>query len=201
MPKLIDYGVRFELIREAVLAIAAREGVQAITLARVAEQMQVSADTVRRTIRSPSVLPGLGLELVARRRRVRRLMRGRGGHPAGTVEGGVEALLVELPLDDERLEEARAWCSLTASHAGAATDRAVELVREHDHLTRALVQELVGALALSGEVRDVEAARLHALVEGLTTRCVTGWLSSDEGRRVLEHHVHDLASRAVEHVA
>lgn len=127
MPKLIDYAVRFELMREAVLAIAARDGAQGVSAATVAKYMGVSADTIRRSVVSPAVLPHMGLELVARRRRVRRLMHGRGGQEAGSLAAALSRLQVELPLDEVRLEEARAWASLTWAivgvprHAAAAT--------------------------------------------------------------------------------
>jgi hypothetical protein len=237
MPKLIDYGVRFELMREAVLAIAAREGAQAVSAATVARHMRVSADTIRRSVASPAVLPHMGLELVARRRRVRRLMHGRGGQEAGSVEAALTRMQVELPLDDVRLEEARAWASLTWAivgvphHAALATPhdptadepqrggerakqlenpdhhdtdvdtRVVELLQEREAVIADHVHDLVATTNLPAEENEQEQQRLHALIDGLTARCVTGRLSPVDAGRVLAHHVDEMATRGAQHVA
>ncbi len=113
MPKLIDCGVLFDLIREAVVRLAALGGVRAVTLTAVAAYLHVSPSTLRRTLLSPDVLPEMGVAWIERQRQYPRFR----GRPKGMVHGSVEhALLVisrELPTDEERLEHERAWRELT----------------------------------------------------------------------------------------
>lgn len=124
MPKLIDYGVRFELMREAVVRLAAREGAAAVTLARVATEMNVSSHTLRRALARADALPVLGLGLIERQRRHRWLTTPgprRIGSPA--LSRANATLALELPLNPARIEETRAWTALTTAFGGEAVAR------------------------------------------------------------------------------
>jgi len=67
MVRFLDYAVRIEQAREAVLAIVARDGVAALNQVTLAAELGLSLATVKRSISSSRVLPRLGVELLARR--------------------------------------------------------------------------------------------------------------------------------------
>src|SRR4051812_39947214 len=124
MPRLIDWGVRYELVRESVIRIVARDGVAGVSMAAVAQDMHVSLATLRRALDRPDRLSQMGVSLLVRQRRSRRLMR---GCPPGVERGSLEhitwILASELPTDEEDREQVRAWTALTGPGAGEkATD-------------------------------------------------------------------------------
>ncbi len=167
MPKLIDWGVRYELIREAVVRIAASKGAGGVSFASVAAELHISVSTLRRTLDSPSVLPQMGVSLLARARRQRRYMRGcPHGVERGSVEHVVWTLTSELPIDEEGLEQERAWVQLTGPGAGGAC---AELRRDDDDYLDALVRS---ALKRLGTDEASQAIHLRALLDGLSAaRC------------------------------
>ena len=67
MVRVLDYGVRIEQAREAVLAIVARDGVAALNQVSLAAELGLSLATVKRSVSSAKVLPRLGVDLLARR--------------------------------------------------------------------------------------------------------------------------------------
>jgi hypothetical protein len=131
-------------MREAVVRLAAEGGAAAVTLAAVADEVHLSTDTLRRTLRSPEVLPQLGVEHIARQRRHRDFTTPGLRNPAiPVIDRITRAVELELPLDEERLAEGRAWIALTSncvlpavrkhreaheSYLAALTGRAVETV-------------------------------------------------------------------------
>src|SRR6478735_5772793 len=133
MPRLIDWGVRFELIREGVVRVAARDGGAAVTIASVAAELHVSGSTLRRTLDSSGALPGLGVAWIERLRQYSRHGAIK-AFEAGTVDRVVAAIRCELPSNEEELECERAWAELTGVGAAA---RCRELRDEHnEHLDR-----------------------------------------------------------------
>jgi AcrR family transcriptional regulator len=187
MPKLIDYGVRFELIREAVVRVAARDGSAGVTLERIAAELQMSPSTLRRCLRSPDVLPELGAAKLARDKQYRRFLR---GNPVRIERGSLEharyRLWSELPLDEELTEHARAWSELVVHGTG---DRIAQLRSEHDALMDALVRDVVQRSGVPTTRHEIEQVRLRALVDGLTAAVCSGRRTSADLERCLEAHV------------
>jgi|SRR5680860_427293 len=200
MPKLIDYGVRFELVREAVVRVTLRDGTGAVTVSGVAADLQVSPATLRRLLASPGVLPWLGLQLIARRQRTRRLVRTTASvmDPAHELPRSCRSLELELPVDEERAAEARAWAGLTSI---GATSSVEEMRVDRATLLSHLVGDVLDALDLEAEVREVERVRLQALVDGLSTAAAGESATPDLIAGALRRHMFTMTPPGLQHVA
>ncbi len=186
MPKLIDWGVRFDLMREAVVRLAARGGAGAVTLAAVAAELNVSPSTLRRTLDSPAVLPPMGVAWIARQRRYPRYR----GRPKGVVQGSPEhaALLLEreLPDGEEALERERAWRELTGRDACAEV---IELRDDHDGYLDALARHAVGLVLLGDPPDEREVILLRAVMDGLTAAACRGSITLEQAPEALDHYL------------
>jgi hypothetical protein len=195
MPKLIDYSARFELMREAVVRIAARDGATGVSLASVAAELNVSTSTLRRTLSSPEVLPEIGVVWLARQRQQRRFNRGlplRLEH--GSVAQAQWLLWGELPADQEGIDQARAWAELTVVSTSA---RVVRLRHDRDLFLDEVVAQIIDLLGVPLPSRELEGVRLRALLDGLTAAACRGAVTVDQMRAGLETHLLELSARAV----
>lgn len=199
MPRLIDYGARFDLTREAVIAVTLRQGAAAVNMQTVSRELGVSVATVRRFLKGSGALPLLGLEHVERQRRNRRMTGGGVSLMSDpSVKNLMAAVRLELPLTEQRLEEARAWQALVAANCGPATDKFEEDQRQ---TWRHLLGHLLYKMDLPEERRPLELQRLIALMTGLTAQLVTEQISPDAAVEVIDHHLLDLAARPADGVA
>lgn len=119
----------------------------------------------------------------------------RSGDPLHAVTDLLEQL---LPLDDERLVEARIWAAFSASPADPGLS---EIRHEADRaIRRACHDTLVGMVELvlvhPGRHLEVETERLWALLDGITLHLLTetGHTTPTSAREVLRRHLRDLAS-------
>jgi hypothetical protein len=119
--------------------------------------------------------------------------------PGGDVRLAVERLLEQvLPLDDERRTEGEVWLAFAAR---AQSDPALREQRDATHKALGLfVRRCVDALAEAGVVRpelsrELEASRLHALVDGLAVHGITSpeTMTPRRMRKVLRAHLATLA--------
>ena len=192
MPRLIDWGVRFELIREAVVRVAARDGGAAVTIASVAAELHVSGSTLRRTLDSSDVLPGLGAAWIERLRQYSRFGVIK-SFEAGTAERVIQAIRCELPSNEEGLERERAWLALAVV---GATARCSQLRDEHnEHLDR-VAAVVVARLVTDEERREFEAMRLRALVDGLIAAICRGSTSLEQMHATFDRHMAELVEQA-----
>jgi len=198
MPRLVDYAARREFIGEAVIRLASSEGAGAVTIPRVARELGVSPDTIRRFLGDRLPLHATAVDLIVRRR-IHRGMMGPGQRmddPAFVRVRGV--LLQALPLDAERLEESSAWTVLTAAFPDA---HVTTLRRDADRARTALMGRALVLLEVPEEQRDVETLLLQALVNGLTGALVRGWATAEQVTTALDAHLAALAARGLEEVA
>jgi hypothetical protein len=170
MPKLIDWGVRYELIREAVVRVAARDGLGGVSLPAVAAELRMSPSTLRRTVEPVDALPQMGAGLLARLRRQRRYLR---GCPRGAANGSVEhmvwVLTAELPTDEEDLAGQRAWFELTGI---GADESSAELRRADETYVDALIAGVLAKLGSDETTRIEQSILLRAVLDGLiAARC------------------------------
>ena len=195
-PTLIDHQDRVDCIREAVTLIAVRDGIGAVSLASVAEELHLSTATLRRYVRSPEVLPQLGLEWVEHRRRRRRFRVMTTSRAAGTTSWAhaVRCLEAEMPVDDGRAEEARAWHAVAR---GAATAPALELTESHRELVGSCVRHLVGlGTVTTPDQRPATEVSLRSTVGGLVLGVVEGWATPAEVHAELTRQLDRLAPPA-----
>jgi hypothetical protein len=164
MPRLIDYSVRFQCIREAVYTLTLREGANAISGPAVAAELGMSLSSVRRLLRSAESLPHLGLQWVEYRRRTRLWQHAPGSFaPNEDWQRAANALLDHLPYDLQKQDDDKVWWRLVAGfHQEPWAQKAC---RDNQswvlEAARAFVERLPGL-----PDPDYEKLRLVALVSG-----------------------------------
>ena len=157
MPKLVDHAQRREELAAALWRLVMREGIEAASVRRVADEAGWSAGSLRHYFETRSELLAFAMELVMRRvsQRVAEL----GPDPVPRV-----LLHQVLPLDPERRAEMQVWLAFTMQ---ALVDPSLRELRDRAHA------ELRG---LCGRAVDqhagAEAERLHAFVDGLALHAV-----------------------------
>ncbi len=192
MPRLIDWGVRYELIREAVVRIAARQGAAAVTVDSVSAELKISTTTLRRTVIPLEMLAEMGVVWIDRQRGFRTYLRGRpDGSERGSVEHMAWVLLAEIPTDADHLEQERAWAQLT--HVGASEHTAELLAGRHRYLD-GLVRRCLEQLGTEETAREREAIHLRALVDGLTAAACRSGVTPDDAMGCLTDYLRGLRS-------
>ena len=189
MPKKVDHEKRRQELAEAVWRVILRDGVEGVSVREVAREAGWSTGSLRHYYGTKEELLASSArlleELVIRRLRQR---------PEGlTPREAVRAVLCEvLPLDGESRMVGRVWFAYLsrslvdariAEEHGMVFDGARELCARVTH-----EMSEIGQLA-PGLDPDVEASRLHALVDGLTIHGLLGRLDGEEMLAALDAHL------------
>ncbi|GIH66676.1 TetR/AcrR family transcriptional regulator [Microbispora siamensis] len=196
MPKIVDHQVRREEIAEALWRVVRRDGVGAATVRSIAAEAGWSPSALRHYFSTQTELLAFAMEHVITRVRARietTVFQ-------GPVRVAIRALLEQLlPMDAERRAEAEVWLQLTARAQGDPA--AADWLRQANDGTGEVATIAVRALADEGELaahRDAEfeAARLHALIDGLSVQLLTRpeSMPPDRMSAVLAAHLEDLAT-------
>ncbi|UNQ40647.1 TetR family transcriptional regulator C-terminal domain-containing protein [Prescottella equi] len=190
MVKRTSIEARREEIADAVLQVIRRDGIGAASVRTVADEAGLSTGSLRHFFGTQSELLLFAMELVTRRVHER--------IAAIEFTGDLRAdarLLAEqfVPLDADRRGEMDVWQAFVVA---ARTDPALAEVR--DRTDREMYEgflRLVGALHDAGLLApdtsvEVEAARLHALVDGLAAHGVNHprRMDAERLRAVLDAH-------------
>lgn len=204
MPKIVDPEARRREVAEAVFRVARRDGLEQASLRNVAAEANLAIGSVRHYFGGQADIMIFAMRYFAERAGER--MRRRAGGlavpdpaaPPAEHMATLEALFAELlPLDAERREEAEVWLAFSV---GARTRPELRpLAREmHDDL-RSIAVRVLEAAGRAGVLRPgldiaAEAARVHALVDGLTLHAVLQPESTgpEEMRTVLRRHIGEL---------
>lgn len=188
MPKLIDHDARRRELTDAVWRLVRRDGVDAASVRNVAAEAGLSAGSLRHVIPSQAELLADAMRAVVERVEAR----------VGSLDvdigierrGAVGARLAQLlPLDDERRAENEVWLAFATASLTRPALR--PLFREvHAAMSEACTRA-VRELGVSARRAKVEAARLHALIDGLALHAA---LEPDDGEpasmvAVLERHL------------
>ncbi len=186
MPRVVDHEQRRADVAAAVWRIVARDGVDAVTVRRVAAETGMSTSVVSHYFTDKADLLGLAFHLVVERTAAR----------AGQAAPGerTRALLVAaLPLDEERRTEARIWFSLlglaiTRPELAADQRRAYAMWR--DAVAEAMREEGLDPRADA----VAEAAALIGMVDGLTVQAAfaPGELAPERQLAMLDERLHEL---------
>ncbi|WIE76943.1 TetR family transcriptional regulator C-terminal domain-containing protein [Curtobacterium sp. MCSS17_007] len=178
MPRLIDHDERDREIGEAAWRVLSRDGLAALSVRNVAEEAGIATASLRRAFPTQDALRVACLrrvfEHVQRRLDALHAARGPGDDP---VEFVVRCLRELLPLDLERRTEAEVWVTLGSL---ALTDDAVRAAYDDAHALLSDACAALLSLARTTAVTDdrvgsgtaTDAARLHALVDGLALHLV-----------------------------
>lgn len=188
MPKRIDREMREVELAEAAWRVLLNGGVRDLSVRKVAAEAGLTTGSLRRAFPSQRALLEFSVDLVVERAGAR--MRAVQGD---TPRAHVLAVLCEaLPLDAQRRTEMDVWLALT----GEPNLRHV--AQRSDVRLRELCVELLKRLAKVGELAEgrnlqLEAARLHALLDGLALHLVRGSVEGD-GRWAVEQLDHHLTT-------
>ena len=172
MPKLVDHEQRRAQLAEAVWTVIRRDGLERASVRNVAREAGLSMGSLRHYFATQSELLCFAMQLVGDRARARV----RALEPVADARHLAERLLHELvPLDDERRAEAEVWLAFTGHALVDADQRAIHQ-RIHDELNGACATALtlLADAGLTPASLDIplEAARLHALLDGLAVHAV-----------------------------
>lgn len=193
MPRQVDYEERRARIADAVCALIARSGMEAVSLRDVAAEADVSMGAVQRCFRTKEDMLLFALEHVSQRvseRAEQRIAAASEPQAAATL---LSHTLAELALlDEESRAQAHVWVAFVGR--AAASERLGAVLRE----TYAKLHDLVVWLIRYGQdtreiprhVDAVEEARsLLAVADGLTLHVLAGHQSPGTARAVLQRHI------------
>jgi DNA-binding transcriptional regulator YbjK len=206
VPKIVDPEARRREVAEAVFRVVRRDGLEQASLRNVAAEAGLAIGSVRHYFTGQGDIMIFAMRYFAERAGERlRLRAGRlavpdpAAPPAEHV-ASMEALFAELlPVDTGRREEAEVWLAFVV---GARTRPELRPLAEemHDAL-RSVAERVLRAAERVGVLRPAldiatEAARVHALVDGLTLHAVLRPESTgaEEMRAVLRRHVRELTT-------
>jgi len=194
MPKIVDHDARRADLAQALWKVIRRDGIERVSVRSVAAAAGVSAGSLRYYFPSQAELISFAMDLVESRTRDRIAAI----DLTGTARERVTALAEEvLPLDDERREDLQVWFALTAQARHQPALHEVS-ARAYDGLLD-LARGVIGELQMAGLTRrgldaELEAVRLHALLDGLAVHLDLHpeRLTVSTCRAVLQHHLDEL---------
>jgi AcrR family transcriptional regulator len=196
MPKLIDHGARREEIAAAAWQVILREGVSGASVRAVAAEAGLSTGSLRHIFASQSQLLVFAFRLVVDRATARIAAL----PPQRTALLTAEAVANELlPLDRDRRTEMEVYLALFAAASSDAQLQATrdDALRQMRDACRWMVAQLLDDADRPDEAElELEAARLHAVIDGLAAHLV--WMPADVdpdwARQVVARHVRSLGS-------
>ena len=184
VPKHVDHGARRTQIAEALLRVAAREGLGSVSLRHVAAEAGVSMGLVQHYFRTKDEMMTFALGVVSEN--VQRRLAEQALDPGEDPRAVVRALLHQmLPIDEERRREGHA--ALYAAYTAVRPDAAHEVRAQMDQL-----REYVAVTArAAGRTEDPEtaAATLLALTDGLMLHVLGGVVTPGEAQHALDTQI------------
>jgi AcrR family transcriptional regulator len=194
MPKLVDHEQRRSELGAAVWRVIRRDGVEAASVRKVAQEAGWSAGALRHYFSTQTKLLSFAIQMVVERIEARV---GALAAPADPREAVEQRLHELLPLDKERRAENEVWLAFTGR---ALVDP--QLRARHEEVDEELRRACLGALeelGSAGRLRpgldlELEAERLHGLLDGLAlhTAMRPARMSPRLIRSVLARHLNSL---------
>ncbi|MTH53061.1 TetR family transcriptional regulator [Bacillus mangrovi] len=167
MPKFVDHHQQKELIAHAAFTIAAREGMEKVSVRKVAEEAGLSPGSMRHYFSSQSDLYRFTMEYTAKRIQ----KRAEQAALTGDLSEDIQVYIREcLPLTQEKRTETEVWLSFTIK---ALTDPELEeLSRQMYSELQQGLRRIIHALVQYGPAKpgldeELETFRFHALIDGL----------------------------------
>ena len=180
MPKKVDRMQRRTLIADALMRVAAEQGLEAVSLRHVAAEAGVSAGMVQHYFRTKDEMMTFAMDVVRERNqeRVTEAVTRLGDAPAprDLLHTMISTL---LPLVEETRDDARvalaflAYTAVRPAVSAALRDETAQMV------------EFIASL-LPVPDREIEARGLIALMEGLGVYLLGGQFTADEARGALD---------------
>ncbi|MFC3995622.1 TetR/AcrR family transcriptional regulator [Nocardiopsis sediminis] len=193
MPKRVDHRARRTQIADALMRLAAAEGLEAVSLRHVAAEARVSTGMVQHYFRTKDEMMAFALDVVMDN------IQGRLTADAGARRGtpsprdDVRALLVQLlPLDEQRSREghvALAFLAYAATKPALAEGLSASAARMRAHLADLIRASPGDTDTAPAADPELAAATLLALVDGLGVHALSGQLSADDALAALDAHL------------
>jgi AcrR family transcriptional regulator len=193
VPKVVDVAQRRRELAEAMWRVVRRDGLDRASVRNVAREAGLSMGSLRHYFASQSELMAFALRVVIDRVGAR--IRALGAVPSDPRQRAALILDQLLPMDPERSAENEVWLAFTAR--AMVDPQLSDLHREcYDHL-RKVCRSVVDALATTVRGRvdvDLEADRLHALIDGLAVHAAThpDRNPPERMRAIVDRHLDDL---------
>ncbi|MFI0484781.1 TetR/AcrR family transcriptional regulator [Actinomadura sp. 9N215] len=192
MPKVVDPARRRQEVVAAVWRVVRRDGLDRASVRNVAREAGLSTGSLRHYFATQPELLAFTLRTI-----IERIERRIAAVPAadGDPRGRAARVLTELlPMDAERAAENHVWLAFTAR---ALVDPGLRALCEEAHTTmRSGCLALARSLAPDADA-ELEADRLHALVDGLAVHAALhpGTTTPERMRAAVSAHLDDLYRR------
>jgi AcrR family transcriptional regulator len=185
MPKKVDHHERRTLIADALMRVAAEQGLEAVSLRHVAAEAGVSAGMVQHYFRTKDEMMAFALSVVRERgqKRVGEAVGRLGPDPSPRLLLRT-FLAAVLPLDDAGREDGRvalAFLAYTAVRPASAPS-----LRED---TAQLVEFVTSLLPGDKTQTEAQAAGVLALMEGLGMYLLGGQYTEAQALAALDAHL------------
>ncbi|GGN06531.1 AcrR family transcriptional regulator [Actinoplanes campanulatus] len=193
MPKKVDRQKRRTQIADALMRVAAEQGLEAVSLRHVAAEAGVSAGMVQHYFRTKDEMMTFALDVVRERNQIRVTDAvthlGTAPSPRDLLQTIIGTL---LPLDEVTRADGRVTLAFLAYTA--VRPPASAALREE-------TEQMVGFIAGLLPCPDPEnaAAGLLALMEGLGVYLLGGQYTPEQARGILDTHLDRLFAAAPEH--
>jgi len=195
MPKIVDHDQRREEYLAALWRVVDRDGATAISVRSVAAEAGTSKSSIGHYFASQAdlVSAAVAQQVSQVSEQLDRL-----DLTAFDEDRAVEAAMIAIPTTARRRRESQVWLLLLSQQGSDAELRRVLAALDGEVLARLrqFMQVLDGnGLLGAGRVPDDEAARLHALVDGLSLRAAgdTTGRGTRRIRELVRLHVRELA--------
>lgn len=203
MPKKINEDERRSSIADAALSIIAREGLESATFRAIAQERGLSLGAVQHSFADQAQLRQYVVSRFIQQieKRLETLDKSIAQDISGSIyliDIAISLLLELLPLDEKRKNEARIWESFT--HASLIDSQIMSFYQQMDKkldnfCINLILQLKTHSLISEGIDSVLEGIRLHALLDGLTLRLLTGASAANKSaaEAVLRYHIASLA--------
>lgn len=196
MPKIVDHGERRDDYVDALWRLVSREGAGAISVRNVAAEAGVSPSNVVHYLPTRADLLGAAVgQLIAGAVATA----GRVDPTNLDVDRATDMVMVSIPTTPTRRRQSEVWLLLLAEQE--ANDDATRILAGLQETVRTAVRAGMDLLAEHNLLhadrdRDLEAARLHALIDGLSVQAMVDHraLPAARIRAIVRHHLAELSS-------
>jgi AcrR family transcriptional regulator len=193
VPKVVDHDERRAQIAGALIRVAAKRGLESVSLRHVAAEAGVSSGMVQHYFRTKDEMMSFAMEVVKDNATARLAAAAQtlGDSPSSGVV--MRTLLVQLlPLDEARQAEGRVTLAFLAY--AAVRPRVAAILREGNAGLRTFVADQLRAAQADAEVAaDVDpnraAAGMLAVVDGLGVQLVGEQFAPADALAVLDAHL------------
>jgi AcrR family transcriptional regulator len=193
MPKVVDHHERRTLIADALLRVAARDGLEAVSLRHVATEAGVTSGMVQHYFRTKDEMMQFALGVVRERNEARITAAVTRLGPTPTPREFLHAFLTGLlPLDDASRADGLVALAFLA-YAAVRPEAGASLRRDAPQLVAYIADQIRTAQAAGTARTEVDphaaASGLLAVTEGLGVHLLTAQTTPEAALKTLDAHL------------